>query len=137
MPDEVVLDASVAIKVFLDEEGSAEARALVASGARFIAPGLVLVEIASVLLRRLRRREVTPAFAAAVLQRAPTLFDELARVESLTKRAFVIAADHQLSAYDALYVVLAEERNWPLATADLRLADRVAQSRLAIATWTP
>ena len=137
MPDEVVLDASVAIKVFLDEEGSAEARALVASGARFIAPALVMAEIANVLLKRLRRGEVTPAFAAGVLQRAPTLFDELARVESLTERAFVIAADHQLSAYDALYVALAEDRNRLLATADLRLASRIAQSRLAIATWTP
>ena len=137
MPDEVVLDASVAIKVFLDEEGSAEARALVASGARFIAPALVMAEIANVLLKRLRRGEVTPAFAAGVLQRAPTLFDELARVESLTERAFAIAADHQLSAYDALYVALAEDRNRLLATADLRLASRIAQSRLAIATWTP
>jgi predicted nucleic acid-binding protein len=137
MPDEAVLDASVAIKVFLDEEGSVEARRLVASGARFIAPALVLAEIANVLVKRLRRGEVTPAFAAAVLQRAATLFDELVRIESLTERAFVIAADHQLSAYDALYVALAEDRNWPLATADLRLAGRIAQSRLAIATWTP
>jgi predicted nucleic acid-binding protein len=137
MPDEVVLDASVAIKVFLDEEGSAAARALVASGARFIALALVLAEIANVLLKRLRRGEVTPAFAAAALQRSATLFDELARVESLVNRAFAIAADHQLSAYDALYVALAEDRNWPLATADLRLAGRISQSRLAIATWTP
>lgn len=137
MPDDAVLDASVAIKVFLDEEGSAEARALVASGARFIAPALVMAEVASVLLKRLRREEITPAFAKGVIKRAPTLFDELARVESLTERAFAIAADHQLSAYDALYVALAEDRNWPLATADLRLASRIAQSRLAIATWTP
>jgi predicted nucleic acid-binding protein len=137
MPDEVVLDASVAIKIFLDEAGSAEARALVASGARFIAPALVLAEIANVLLTRLRRREVTSAFAAAALQRAATLFDELVRIESLTQRAFVIAADNQISAYDALYVALAEDRRWPLATADLRLAGRIAQSRLAIATWTP
>lgn len=119
MPDEVVLDASVAIKVFLDEEGSVEARALVASGARFIAPALVLAEIADVLLKRRRRREVTPAFATAVLQRAATLFDELARIESLTTRAFEIAADHQLTAYDALYLALAEDRKRPLATAPI------------------
>ena len=37
----------------------------------------------------------------------------------------------------ALYAALAEDRNWPLATADLRLAGRIAQSGLAIATWTP
>jgi predicted nucleic acid-binding protein len=137
MPDEVVLDASAAVKVFLDEPGSASVRALVAAGVRFAAPGLVLAELANVLLKRLRRRETTHEFSTGVLERAAGLFDELVRVESLADRAFSIAAAHHLSAYDGLYVALAEAKNWPLATADIRLADRLTQSRLPIAVWTP
>ncbi|HLY81120.1 MAG TPA: type II toxin-antitoxin system VapC family toxin [Caulobacteraceae bacterium] len=133
----LVLDASVAIKVFIDEEGAEAARALVASGARFIAPSLVVAETANVLVKRLRRREVAPTYAAGVLVRLVSLFDELTPIEALHERAFAIAADHQLSAYDALYVALAEARKWPLATADQRLADRLARSRLGIDIWTP
>jgi predicted nucleic acid-binding protein len=69
--------------------------------------------------------------------RLVSLFDELAPVETLHERAFAIAADHQLSAYDALYVALAEDRRWPLATADRRLTARLAQSHLAIEIWMP
>jgi predicted nucleic acid-binding protein len=137
MPDEAILDASVAIKVFLDEEGSGRARALVLSGARFAAPDFVLAEIANVLLKRQRRGEVHRTYAEAALGRAGGLFDELVPTHRLAARAFAIAADHGVSAYDALYVALAEARGWPMATADLRLIERIAHSGLTIDIWTP
>jgi predicted nucleic acid-binding protein len=97
----------------------------------------VVAEAANVLVKRLRRRELAPTYAAGVLVRLASLFDELAPIETLHERAFAIAADHQLSAYDGLYVALAEVRRWPFATADQRLAGRLAQSRLGIDVWTP
>jgi predicted nucleic acid-binding protein len=133
----VVLDASVAIKIFIDEEGSERARMLAASGAQFAAPEFVLAEIASVLLKRLGRGEITRPYAEAALERAQTLFDELASVAGLVSRGFSIATDHGTSAYDALYVALAEEKGWPLATADHRLVERIRRSDLAIEIWTP
>lgn len=133
----LVLDASVAIKIFVDEDGSAAARGLVAAGAQFIAPSLVVAEIANVLLKRVRRGETAPAYAASVLGRATTLFDQFVSIEKLNERAFAIAADHQLTAYDALYVALAEARQWRLATADRRLVERITRSALAIDFWTP
>jgi predicted nucleic acid-binding protein len=132
-----VLDASVTIKMFTDEQGSASSRTLIASGAQFIAPSLVVVEVANVLLKRFRRREVVRTYAADVLARATMLFDEFVPIESLNMRAFEIAADYGTSAYDALYVALAEARGWPLATADLRLVERLKASGLAIDVWTP
>jgi len=137
MLDEAVLDASVAIKVFIDEDGSEAARSLAASGARFAAPEFVLAEITSVLLKRLRRGEVLRTYAESALERARSLFDDLWPVERLTRRAFAIAADHGTSAYDALYLALAESKGCPLATADLRLVQRIAASGLAIDFWTP
>jgi predicted nucleic acid-binding protein len=137
MPDEAVLDASVAVKLLIDEDGSRAARALALSGARFIAPEFVLAEIASVLLKHLRRGQLARSYAEAALERAGGLFDELVPVDGLKARAFAIAADHGTSAYDALYVALAEDKGWPLATADLRLAARVAASLPRIELWTP
>ncbi|HEY1753097.1 MAG TPA: type II toxin-antitoxin system VapC family toxin [Caulobacteraceae bacterium] len=137
MLDEAVLDASVAVKVVIDEDGSDRARALAMSGARFAAPEFVLAEIASVLLKHLRRGEIARSYADAALACATGLFDELVPTGRLTARAFEIAADHGTSAYDALYVALAETRRWPLATADLRLVQRLGDAGLAIGIWTP
>ena len=133
----LVLDASVTVKMFIDEEGSASSRALIASGAQFIAPSLVLVEVGNVLLKRFRRRELVGAYAADVLARATMLFDEFVPIENLNMRAFEIAADCGTSAYDALYLALAEAKGWPLATADLRLVQRLKASGLSIDIWTP
>lgn len=135
MLDEAVLDASVAIKVLVDEEGSEQARALMMSGTRFTAPEFVMAEIASTLLKHVRRRQLLRDYAEAALARAAGLFDELVPTRRLAGRAFEIAADHGASAYDAMYVALAESRGLPLATADLRLVERTAA--LAIDFWTP
>jgi predicted nucleic acid-binding protein len=137
MLDEAVLDASVAIKVFIDEEGSEAARALAFSGARFAAPEFVLAEITSVLLKRLRRGDLIRTYVETALDRARGLFDDLWPAERLTRRAFAIAADHGTSAYDALYVALAESKGCPLATADMRLVQRIKAAGLPIDFWTP
>ena len=137
MLDEAVLDASAAVKVFVDEAGSDMVRALASSGARFAAPEFVLAEIASVFLKRLRRSQLARSYAEAALERASRLFDELAPTPRLTARALAIAADHGTSVYDGLYVALAEAKGWPLATADLRLVAQVARSGLAVDLWTP
>jgi predicted nucleic acid-binding protein len=137
MPDEVVLDASVAVKIFIDEAGSERARALAATGVRFAAPEFVMAEIASVFLKRLRRGELPRTYADAALSRARGVFDELVPTHHLTTRAFEIAADHGASAYDAHYVALAEARDWPLATADLRLVARLREAGLTVIFWTP
>jgi predicted nucleic acid-binding protein len=137
MPDELVLDASLAVKIFVDEEGSEQARRLAASGARFAAPEFVMAEIASVFLKRLRRGELRRTYAEAALSRARGVFDELVSTHLLTARAFEIAADHGASAYDAHYVALAEARGWPLATADLRLVTRLRDCGLTLDLWTP
>ena len=137
MLDELVLDASVAVKIFVDEEGSERARGLAARGARFAAPEFVMAEIASVFLKRLQRSELPRTYADAALDRARGVFDELVPTHHLTTRAFEIAADHGVSAYDAHYVALAEARGWPLATADLRMVARLRESGPMIDFWTP
>ena len=65
-----------------------------------------------------------------------TMFEELAPSVDLMARAFVLAADHGLSTYDATYVALAEARGCDLVTADLRLISRAAQAGLLVTIRT-
>ena len=51
MLDELVLDASVAVKIFVYEEGSERARGLAARGARFAAPEFVMAETKCIMYR--------------------------------------------------------------------------------------
>ena len=118
-----VLDASVAVKCFLDEEGSAAARRAVAERADWIAPDLIFLEVASVALKAMRRGLLDSAQGARMVAGVGSLLVETIAVMELSDAAFQLAADHGFSAYDAAYLVLAERRGGQLLTADLKLVN--------------
>jgi predicted nucleic acid-binding protein len=137
MPDEVVLDASVAAKAFITEPGSDVARALIASNTRTVAPDFVLAELANVAVKRFRRGDISRAVAEDMVAMSRNAFDETISAEPLTVRAFALAADCGLSTYDALYVALAELRACDLVTADARLIAAVQRAGLDIVIREP
>lgn len=117
----IVIDASVLVNaVGDDEEAGRRARDLLRAHPGFAAPDLVDVETTGVLRRRWLAGTITDQrFEQAVddlvnlpFARFPTL--------RLLYRAFELRSN--VTAYDACYVALAEALDWPLYTADLRLA---------------
>ena len=130
MPDELVIDASVAAKVFFTEAGSEAARDLALSGVRFIAPDLITLEIASVAAKYVRRGETTVGHGLEALQALPDLIDHLAPLGGLGERALELAVTHGFSAYDASYLALAEARGVQVVTADEKLARRASAAGL-------
>jgi predicted nucleic acid-binding protein len=136
MPDEVILDASVAAKVFIEEEGSEAAQTFVLSGVRLVAPEFVLVELANVAVKRLRRGHIALRVARHMIASVNSIFDEFVPASDLFVRAFLLATEHGFSTYDAMYVALAEERGRDLVTADVRLIDRLTGSGLPVTTRT-
>ena len=122
-----MLDASVAVKCFLDEEGSAAARRAVAETADWIAPDLIFLEVASVALKTIRRGLLERAQGARMVAGVGSLLVEAVGAMELSEAAFHLAADHGFSAYDAAYLVLAERRGGQLLTADLKLV-KLAQA---------
>lgn len=117
----IVIDASVlANAVGDDEQAGLYARDLLRVHGELAAPDLVDVETTAVLRRRWLAGTITAErFEQAVedlrdipVARFPTL--------RLMRRACELRAD--VTAYDACYVALAEALDWPLATADRRLA---------------
>jgi predicted nucleic acid-binding protein len=131
MSDEIVLDASVAADWFFSGPASPAARALMRSGARRIAPDLIFAELASVAIKFTRRRLVSRALAREAVEQLPQLVDEIVPLGDLAGAAFDLAANHGFSAYDAVYLALAQRRGLRLVTADAKLARRAAEVGLA------
>jgi len=126
MAAEVVLDASVAAKLFFIEAGSEAARALALSDARLIAPDLLWIEMASIAAKRVRTDGLDEARAGRAVSALGEIVAEFHPMGGLAARAFALASRHGMSAYDAAYVALAEQRGAVVVTADARL---VAKAR--------
>lgn len=118
-----VLDASVAVKCFLDEEGSPAARRAVAERAGWIAPDLIFLEVASVALKSIRRGLLDRTQGARMVAGVGVLLIDAVPASELCDAAFRLAADHGFSAYDAAYLALAKQQGSQLLTADIKLAN--------------
>ena len=122
--DAGVLDASVAIKCLLEEAGSDDARREVACHADWVAPDLILLEVASVALKSMKKGLLDRAQGAALVAATPGLLSATISSTMLCDEAFALGATHGFSAYDAAYLALAVQRDRPLLTADARLVTR-------------
>ena len=122
-----VVDASVALKWFVDEPDSAHASALreahLAGHSPLVAPDLLIYEVANALLHNSK-------FSEQEIERAlATLYDlqlELVTpTAELAQTVIRVAGRFGLTFYDALYVGLAQELDMELITADRRLSRRL------------
>lgn len=131
MPAEVVLDASVAVKCVLLEEGSDLAKAYVASAPRLIAPDLIFVEVANAIVKGVRRAGVDAPSGRLALADVEALVDQTFPTPALVGPAFDLATQFGLSAHDAVYLALARDRGARMITADVKLVRRVEGTSLA------
>jgi predicted nucleic acid-binding protein len=127
----LVVDASVVAKWFLDEPLWESARALVISGEELVAPDFLLVEVANVLWRRMRRGEVDPVRAQGnvrtLIRGAPEFFDSHVLMSDALRLAGTL--DHPV--YDCLYLALAIHDDTRVITNDRRFHERVEASDFA------
>ncbi len=114
-----VVDASVAVKWFVDETGSVEARAL--QGHDLLAPDLFFAEVANVLWGLRRRRLLTnEAYTVRIdaLAAAPVA---VTRTRDLIEMAAGLAVHMDHPVYDCIYVALAMHAGCQFVTADKKL----------------
>lgn len=130
MQDEFVIDASVAAKCFLSEEGSDAARRRVIADHRFLAPDLLVLEIANVAARHARRGTITEAFAVEMVRDVGGLVDEIVPTSGLVESALEFALQG-FSAYDGVYLALAMKQGCAVLTADAKLLERARERGLA------
>lgn len=106
----VVLDASAAVKLVLDEDHSDQVRRLWDEPLRFVAPTIILPEVASAITAAWRTGRVGQADARLAQQSWVTLTDELDLLNvdlGLASDARVLAADRSVRGMDAIYLAVA------------------------------
>lgn len=116
----IVLDASVLVNVLADDSVDGERARAAVAGQDLAAPGLIDVEVASVLRRHWLAKSLSARRFAAALDDLADL--PLDRYPALPLLARVYGLRANVSAYDAVYVALAEHLGCDLLTADRRLA---------------
>ena len=132
MPGNYVVDASVAAKLYYQEEQSDQAAAALRNADHLIAPELLYLEMASIAAKRTRRGTSSPEQGALAVRSVADILDELIPLAGLASRAYDLASVHGFSAYDGAYLALAEARGFKLLTADLKLARLAAQVGLGV-----
>ena len=118
-----VVDASVSAKWVLREQLSDNALTLLDPSNNLLAPDLLLAEVANVLWKKVRSGELTGEMAlerySALMGMGVTIIASAA----LSRRALEIAIETGRTAYDALYLALAEKHDCRVVTADERLVN--------------
>ena len=116
----IVLDASAAVEWVLRRPlADAVETRIGDSGRTRHAPHLLSIEVAQVVRRLVRQGEATPSRGAEALADLADLRIDRYPHEPFLPRIWVLREN--LTAYDAVYVALAEALDAPLVTLDARL----------------
>ena len=131
-----VLDASLTLQWFLEDEADREYALAVLSGLaekRALVPSLWFYEVGNGLLMALRRNRISLDQMQGFLKRLKDLpIDAAQQTPSDILDLPAIAHAHGLTNYDAAYFVLSMRSNLPLATNDARLRSIAASTRVRI-----
>ena len=122
----LVLDASVAVKVVIEEEFTAQARALIEDSRRsrrlLFGPPHLASEVTNAIHQQFSRRSITEEEADQALHQYLELPIHIFATPELYTRASLFSRTNGLrSTYDSLYVILAQMLNANLWTDDRQL----------------
>lgn len=125
-----VLDASVGIKLFIEEEFSGKVERLFSKlaedpQAEIHVPDLFYIECANILLKFTRRYNRPLEESLKDIADLNDLALKSTSTSELIEEALELAHEKNLTAYDACYAILARRLALPLVTADAPLANAV------------
>jgi predicted nucleic acid-binding protein len=122
----LVVDASVVIKWFIDEPLHEHARQLLKGQENLYAPDLLLAEIGNIAWKKAMRSEIDEEQAQKIAQSLRDIPITLQSCDELINRALQIAISIKHPVYDCLYLACAEALEGILVTADERLEKALA-----------
>jgi predicted nucleic acid-binding protein len=113
-----VVDTSVAVKWFIEEDDAGGALLLLDRRFELHAPDLLSLEFDNVLCKLIRRELLSEDEGLDIHDRMTTFPIQYHSSQILRERAFEIAIEAKRSIYDCLYLTLAEALEGRMVTAD-------------------
>ena len=127
--DALVVDSSVAVKWFVVEPYSAEARRILDAYQNgtlsFLAPDLINAEFGNIIWKKHLLQGLAASDAQDILDKFRQLQFKLTPTAELLEDAYKIAVTHRRTVYDALYLALSVRENCRFVTADEKLVNAV------------
>jgi predicted nucleic acid-binding protein len=132
-----VVDASVGIKLFVQEDLSDQADRLFSQlaedpGARFYVPDLFFVECTNILWKYARNYAYPAESARRDVEDLGALALVSVSTADLIVSALDLALDFGVTAYDGCYAALAQLLDLPLVTADIPLSRKLEGSEVKV-----
>ena len=122
----LVIDASVAVKWLVAEEGSDAAARLLAGSDDLHAPRLMVSEVANALWRKARLGEIERSQVGASMAVVPEMPVRWSADEEVGADAVRLALALDRPVYDCVHLALAHRIGARLVTADVRFAQALA-----------
>lgn len=126
----MIIDASVALKWLVPEEGSDSARALL-TRVDLVGPTLLHIEVANGLRKKARRGELASTPDLSALIESVAGFVQTVDETPLLARALSLALRFDHAVYDCVYLAMAEQIDGELVTADLNFLRKLERSDMA------
>lgn len=131
----IVIDASAVLSWLFEEDRAAGRVRAVMDKSQLVAPWLWRLEVANAVLVRTRRKMLAEAQATRCLRLLDELpVDFIAEPAGRTASGLALfARPYQLSAYDAVYLDLADRMGLPLLTRDANLRSTAQRAGITLA----
>jgi predicted nucleic acid-binding protein len=132
----LIVDTSVVVKWFVDEDGFATARKLIVPDLALIAPELVVIETANVMQRKARVGQLEEVQAIKAVASTARFFARLVPSIDLVEPAFTLSRLLDHSVYDCMFLALAlRERDGRLVTSDEKFAGKAKAAGFGDRIW--
>ena len=130
MPDNIVVDSSVAIKWFVVEPYSVEAHRILdgyeTGTLTLLAPDLLYAEVGNIVWKKHRFQGLAAEDAEEILAAFRLVTFVVTSCAVLLEEAYRLAVTHQRTVYDALYLALSVREHCPWVTADEKIVNALA-----------
>jgi len=114
----LVVDAGVLVKLFVEEPFTTEAELLVEDRFQLHGPELLLAEFGNILWKKCRFEDLDESTAMSAIESLPDYEVRIHSNENILEPAFIGATQTGQSVYDWIYLALAISLNCRFVTAD-------------------